>query len=440
MDGGMMRKYAVVAAALLLAATSAQAGKATFHTLDNGMQVILKENHAVPLVSSVVVVKAGSKFENDQNNGFTHLLEHMLFNGTETKTREDINEGIKDYGGYINAFTRQEMTGYLVVMPTEFIEQGLDIQSDQLFNSILPAEEFPKERDIVVEEIKKDSDNESYVANDYFNSVVYAGTPFARPVIGYESTIRSVTRDEVMAYYKKYYVPNNMIAFITGDFESGPMLELVKKYYGAVTAGEQPVLEEFEISPPYGTEVHIKEFPSRVTYINISLPGPLYSDPDYYAFDVLSQMLDSETSSLKDSLTGGEAPLATDVSVSLDIQKEYTMMNISLRTSDPAKVEPAVGKAIEVLSGLPETEFTADDVRRVVVPNKVYEIKLEEKLHYYGIMKAAYIATAGFEFLEGYIDNLSKVVPADVNAVADRYFSEPKYVASALTSSKGAGK
>jgi predicted Zn-dependent peptidase len=76
----------------------------------------------------------------------------------------------------------------------------------------------------------------------------------------------------------------------------------------------------------------------------------------------------------------------------------------------------------------------------VVVPNKVYEIKLEEKLHYYGIMKAAYIATAGFEFLEGYIDNLSKVTPADVNAVADRYFSEPKYVAAALASEKGAGK
>ncbi len=111
-----MKKYIVPAAALALLAVSANAGKTTFHTLDNGMEVILKENHAVPLISSVVVVRAGSKFENDKNNGFTHLLEHMLFNGTETKTREDINEGIKNYGGYINAFTRQEMTGYLVVM------------------------------------------------------------------------------------------------------------------------------------------------------------------------------------------------------------------------------------------------------------------------------------------------------------------------------------
>jgi zinc protease len=216
-------KFCVSMLVLLLAISPAMAGKTSFHTLDNGLQVILKENHSSPLISSVVVVKAGSKYEDDKNNGFTHLLEHMLFNGTENRTREDINEGIKDYGGYINAFTRQEMTGYLVVMPAEFIEEGLDIQSDQLFNSILPADEFPKERDIVVEEIKKDSDVESNVAYDYFNSVVFKGTPYARPVIGYEETIRNVTRDEVMAYYKKYYVPNNMIAFVTGDFESDAM-------------------------------------------------------------------------------------------------------------------------------------------------------------------------------------------------------------------------
>ena len=253
-------KFCVSMLAILLAVSPAMAGKTSFHTLDNGLQVILKENHSSPLISSVVVVKAGSKYENAKNNGFTHLLEHMLFNGTENRTREDINEGIKDYGGYINAFTRQEMTGYLVVMPAEFIEQGLDIQSDQLFHSILPADEFPKERDIVVEEIKKDSDVESNVAYDYFNSVVFKGTPYARPVIGYEKNIRNVTRDEVMAYYKKYYVPNNMIAFVTGDFDSDAMLGLIKKYFGKIPRGETPKLETFKISPPYGTEIHIERF------------------------------------------------------------------------------------------------------------------------------------------------------------------------------------
>lgn len=429
-----MKKFCVLMLLFLLLTSPVLAGKTTFHTLDNGMEVILKENHAVSLISSVVVVKAGSKYENDQNNGFTHLLEHMLFNGTETKTREDITEGIKNYGGYINAFTRQEMTGYLVVMPTEFIEQGLDIQSDQLFNSILPADEFPKERDIVAEEIKKDNDMESSVAYDYFNSVIFQGTPYALPVIGYDETIKSVSRDEVMSYYKEYYVPNNMIAFFSGDFETGKMLKLVERYFGKYPRGETPALEEFSISPPYRTKVHTKSFPSRVTYINISLPGPLYSDPDYFAFDVLSQILDSDSSPLSKALTGAGDPLATDVSVSLAMQKEFTMMDISIKTNDKKNIKPIVAKTIETLTALPETEFNEDDIRRVVVPNKVYEIKLEEKLHYYGIMKAPYLATAGFEFLESYIDNLSDVTPADVNGIVQEYFSKPEYVACALAS------
>jgi predicted Zn-dependent peptidase len=384
----------------------------------------------------VIIVKAGSKFETEQNNGFTHLLEHMLFNGTTKRTRRDINEGIKDYGGYINAFTRQEMTGYLVVMPAEFIEQGFDIQSDQLFNSVLPADQFPKERDIVVEEIKKDKDVVGNVAYDYFNAVKFAGTPYARPVIGYEEVIRKVTREEVMKYYKDYYVPNNMTAFITGDFETSRMKRLFEKYYGSVPRGPEPKLAEFAISPPFGTELHIKRFPTNVTYIDISLPGPHYSDSDFYAYDVLSQYLNSDTSPLSNALTGGENPLAVSVFVGLDIQAEFTMLDISIRTNKPENIDKIVQETLNVIRGLVEKEFSEADVRRVVVPNKVNEIKLEEKLHYYGIMKAPYLATCGYEFLENYVDNLSKVTPADIGVVTKKYFAEPRYVASALAPGK----
>jgi len=432
-----MKKIVIFLLVLSIFAAAAFAGETTFYTLGNGMRIILKESHSAPLVSSVVVVNAGSKFENDHNNGFTHLLEHMLFNGTETKTREDINEGIKDYGGYINAFTRPEMTGYLVVMPKEFIGEGLDIQSDQLFNSILPEDMFPKERDIVAEEIKKDNDVDSYVANDFFNAVKFDGTPYARPVIGFENTIRNVSREEVMAYYKKYYIPNNMTAFITGDFETADMKKLVEQYFGVIKEADLPELMEFTIDPPYGTKINIKKFPSKVTMIDISIPGPLWSDIDYFPFDVLSQYLDSDSSPMAKALIDGKSPLATNVSVGLDIQKEYTMMNISVRTNEPENVSKIVETAKYVLREMVDQDFTPDDIRRVVVPNKVFEIKLEEKLHYYGIMKAPYLATCGYDFLAGYPDNLSKVEPADVQNAAKKYFTDLRYVASALVSNKG---
>jgi zinc protease len=432
-SGGFMKKILGAVLAIIIASPAVWAGKTTIQTLPNGMQVILKENHASPLVSSVVVVKAGSKYENDQNNGFTHLLEHMLFNGTETRSREEFNEGIKDHGGYINAFTRQEMTGYLIVMPREFIEYGLDLQSDQLFHSILPAEEFPKERDIVVEEIKKDNDDTENAAQDYFNSVLFSGTPYARPVIGYESTIRNVTRDEVMKYYKEHYIPNNMTLLIIGDFETPQMLEWVNKYFGAVPSGVLPTLPEFKVAPQFSPEIKVKKYPTKTTYIQISFPAPKYDSPDYYAFDVLTQILNSGNSSpLEKALTAGDNSLANDVSASLDMQQEYTFLNISVKTDKPENVQAIVNATIEVLKGLTQRDYTAQDIKRVVVPNKVEEIRLEEKLHYYGIMKAPYLATAGYSFLEHYVDNLSAVTPAAVSSAASKYFVNPQYIASAL--------
>jgi zinc protease len=433
-----MRK-AILIAVLTLGAPAAVsiAGETTFYTLDNGMQVILKESHAAPLISSVIIVKAGSKFESEKNNGFTHLLEHMLFNGTETRTREQIEDGINDYGGYINAFTRQEMTGYLVVMPSEFIEQGLDIQSDQLFNSILPADQFPKERDIVVEEIKKDNDVAGNIAYDYFNSVKFAGTPYARPVIGYEETIRKVSRDEVMAYYKKYYVPNNMTAFISGDFEIPEMKRLIQKYYGSVPRGPEPEFTEFEVSPNYDSEIHIKKYPSDVTYIDIALPGPPCGDEGFYAFDFLAQYLDSDASPLSKALLKGEDPITTMVSVGLDVQSEFTMMDISIRADDTANIEKIAQTTLNILKKTARNEFSDSDIKRVVIPNRVDEIKLEEKLHYYGIIKAPYLATCGYEFVENYVKKLSKVTTADISTVAGKYLADPEYIVTALAPEGG---
>ena len=428
-----MRKTLVVLFICLAGWSIALAGKTTIYTLPNGMEIILKENHTSPLVSSVVVVRAGSKYENDQNNGFTHLLEHMLFNGTETRSREELNEGIKDHGGYINAFTQQALTGYLMVIPEEYTDYGLDIQADQLFHSTLPEAEFPKERDIVAEEIKKDNDDVETRAQDFFNSVIFAGTPYARPVIGYEATIKNVARDSVMNYYKEHYVPNNMTALIIGDFETPRMQELVNKYFGAVPAGNPPALPEFKVVPPYKAEIQIKKFPTKTTFMQITLPAPLYSDSDYYAFDVLTQILDSgESSPLNKALTEGEKPLANEVSVSLDIEKEISLLNISIKTDKPENIQPILDTTIKVLKELPVRKFTAKDISRVVVPNKVNEIKLEEKLHYYGIMKAPYLATCGYGFLESYIDNLSSVTPAQVEAAVMKYFKNLKYVACAM--------
>jgi predicted Zn-dependent peptidase len=137
------------------------------------------------------------------------------------------------------------------------------------------------------------------------------------------------------------------------------------------------------------------------------------------------------------ALTTGEKPLASEVSVSLEIQSEFSLMNVSVRTDRPESVQAIANTVADVLRELPKREYTPKELSRVVVPNKVEEIKLEEKLHYYGIMKAPYLATCGYAYLENYIQNLSSVTPAKVSEVARKYFADPQFAACALVPAPG---
>ncbi|MEP9411087.1 MAG: insulinase family protein, partial [Candidatus Brocadia sp.] len=136
--------------------------QASVFYLDNGMEVILVENHASPMIAAVTVVKAGSRNEDEASNGSAHFLEHLLFNGTKTRSQKQLYDEMDFYGGYNNAHTGPDYTNYMILMPKEYIAQGMDIQADMLFNSTLPEEKFEKERGIVIEEIGKSADRPEY--------------------------------------------------------------------------------------------------------------------------------------------------------------------------------------------------------------------------------------------------------------------------------------
>ncbi|KPK99782.1 MAG: hypothetical protein AMJ91_06355 [candidate division Zixibacteria bacterium SM23_73_3] len=408
--------------------------KTTQYLLPNGMQVILVEKHANPMIACMVYVNAGSKYETDANNGVTHFLEHLLFDGTRTRSREDITEGIKIKGGYINAFTSKEVTCYMVLMPNEFIETGLAVQSDMLFNSVLPDEELPKERKIVIEEIKQSEDNIDYQVEKFFDSTVYQGTPYVRTVLGSEEIISNIPKEEILEYYHTYYEPNNMIALVIGDFQTGEMKGLIHKYYGTIPERPLPLHAEIQFTPPASREVKYKKVDSGNIYVNFCLNAPRYDDPDYYVFDVLTEILNlGENSPLTQALKEGTDPLATDVSAHLETQKEFSTLNISIVTDSPKKVDRILNATAEVLQELAAKPPEEKQLQGVIVSSKTHRYYQEEKLHFYGMMVASVLVTCGWEFWDNYIDNLEKVTPEKVQAVAQKYFSDPKYIATVIT-------
>jgi predicted Zn-dependent peptidase len=407
------------------------AAPTTTYKMSNGMDVILKENHSSPMISSVVFVRSGAKYETDFNNGATHFLEHLLFNGTATRTQEEISNRIKNLGGYINAFTRKELTAYMSLVPSEYIAEALDIQQDMLFSSIFPEERFPKERKIVIEEIRKDTDNPEYVAEQFYDRWAYHGSPYSRPVLGYENLIATIPRQEVIDYYHTYYQPNNMIILVIGDFETSAMKALLEETFGRHRAQPIPPRPAIKIPAIQGRAIKRTEADIAETHLDLHFRLPSFSDPSYYPMTLLTEILNERAlSPLRKKLTEGDNPPATRVSAFLETQEEFCALHLSVITDDPERTEEIIGTIEKVLRGLPSLEVAPDDIQAIVTRLKVEDIFLREKLHYYAIMKAPMLVVTGYEFMDELPDNLSRVTLADVREAASRYLTADDYVAT----------
>src|SRR3989339_1462592 len=210
----------------------------SIYQLDNGIHVLLIENPALPMVGANMIIKVGSAYESFSTSGMSHMLEHLLFNGTTTRIQKQLYDDVDMIGGYNNASTTEFYTNFMMVTPTENIRKGMEIQADMLFNSTLPVEKFEKEKGIVLEEISKSLANPQEQFGRNTLSIIYNGHALSLPTLGTYSTIQSMSRDEVNTFYKNNYVPNNMIMSIIGNFETKKMLSLIKEIYGKVKPGQ----------------------------------------------------------------------------------------------------------------------------------------------------------------------------------------------------------
>ena len=402
-------------------------------TLDNGMQIILKENHASPMATSLIFVRAGSKYENRFNNGVTHFLEHLLFNGTANQTGEELTHGIERLGGYINAFTRKEFTAFLVSMPRDFIDYGIATQADMLFNSVFPEESFTKERKIVIEEIKMGKDTEGAPAEAFFEKYGWQNTPYDQPIIGYKSIIANIPREAIIDYYKRFYAPNNMMALIIGDFDSDQMKKTVENIMGQFPAVELPLPPQHAYQPLQGKNVRKTAAKTRATYVDFSIEAPPFEKPEYFGFNLIGDYLDDqENSPLHDALKSGPDPLATTVSVYLDTKEELTRLNIGIITEKPEAIDSIVLLTDRVLGSLAQNPPSAELLEGYKTSRRCYDIYMSEKLHHYGFTIAPLMAVTGWDFFRQFQDRLDSVKTDDVVAACRRYLSRPAYIASAV--------
>jgi zinc protease len=400
-------------------------------TLDNGLQVILKENHASPMATSLIFVKAGSKYENRFNNGVTHFLEHLLFDGTATRTQEQIEGGIDKLGGYINAFTNKDFTAYLVLMPKDYIDYGLATQADMLFNSDFPEGKFDKERKIVIEEMKKDYDREGSAAEDFFAEKAMVGTPYARPVIGFESIIANIPRAAIIDYYKRFYAPNNMTILMIGDFEADKMAETVKNIFGQFPRVELPPPPEISYTALQEKEIYKTPANTRSSYIDYSIEAPYYKDSEYYAFNLIEDYLnDKENSPLTQALMAGSSPLATSVSASLVTKEEFSRLDLEIITDKNEMLDSIITITDSIMQSLSNDLPSKELLNGYQVSRRCREIYMSEKLHYYGFVIAPLMAITGWDFFSTFQDHIDSVKINDMQNASHKYLDNLSYIAT----------
>jgi len=209
----------------------------SLHLLDNGIEVLLIENPALPMIGVNTVVKVGSAYETFSTSGMSHMLEHLLFNGTTKLNQRELYDLTDKIGGYNNANTSEYFTNFMMVTPSDNIKTGMEIQAQMLFNSIIPAENFEKEKGIVLEEIAKSLADPKEQLNRNAIYIIYNGHALSLPTLGTYETIKNMDRDYVYDFYKNNYVPNNMLMSVIGNFKTDEMLQLINDIYGIAQPG-----------------------------------------------------------------------------------------------------------------------------------------------------------------------------------------------------------
>lgn len=210
----------------------------SIQVLNNGLEVLLIENRALPVVGFNAIIKVGSAYETFANSGASHMLEHLLFNGTTSRDQKQLYEDVDKIGGYNNATTEDFFTDFMFVAPTDNVKKALEIQADMLFRSTLPEENFKKEKGIVLEEISKSIADPTEQVERNTISILYKGHALSLPTLGTYATIEALKRDEINAFYKNNYVPNNIVLTVIGNFNSKEILATINDIYGKITPAE----------------------------------------------------------------------------------------------------------------------------------------------------------------------------------------------------------
>jgi zinc protease len=396
--------------------------------LANGLVLLLSENHTTPSVSINAIVLAGSRFESDDKAGLASLVGELIDEGTTTRTSQEIAEAVESVGGRFRSAGDYQTSGVQGAFLSQDLWLSLEITADVLMNASFPEEQINLHIGRRAAQIKSRLDVPRIQASDAFNEVVFAAHPQHRPAIGYEATVTQLTRTDLVDFYRRYYVPNNTLLAIVGDFDKQEVKERVAEIFGSWPASENfvpPVLPAIQRQ----TEAVEKFVMAAKEQVNIFIghAGIARTNPDFYVLLVMDTILGSSpgfTSRIPRILRDEQGLAYTTfsnitASAGLDAGRFIAYIGTS-----PENLEQALSGLrgeITRMAREPVTAHELESAKAYLTGNFVFDFQTNAQIAEFLVEAEVY--ELGFDYLKTYPEKIRAVTIEEVARVASTYLA-----------------
>jgi zinc protease len=401
------------------------------HQLSNGLKALFVENAAIPTISINASVLTGARYDPEEKAGLALMVSRLLDEGTKNRSSLEIAEAIESVGGAIETDGSFERIVVSVGILKKDLDLGLDLLSDLLINPIFPQDYVEKEKERTLSEIASAKDRPQVLAGWAFNELIYKDHPLHRPSHGYPETVGRLTRDDLLDFHKRYFVPNNAIVSIVGDFRIAELLPKVERIF----AGWQSRPIAFPVYPPASRQTEprakIINMPAQQLNIYLGHLGVVRSNPDYYALQVL------------DTILGGGAGFTARIPQKLrdELGLAYTTFASITMTAglDPGRFVAFIGTSPEnmnlAIDGLiqeirriveqPVTESELQDAKEYLTGSFVFAFETSSQIARFLVHAQVY--GLGFDYIDKYPEYIHRVTIEDIARVARKYLDPQNY-------------
>ncbi len=415
------------------------------YVLDNGLKILVKEDHRAPVVVSQVWYKVGSSYEHEGITGISHALEHMMFKGTEKYAAGEFSRIISENGGRENAFTGTDYTAYFQTLESSRLPISMELEADRMRHLIVNKDEFIKEIEVVKEERRwRTEDKPKSFTYEVAMSTAFQTGPYRHPIVGWMSDLDNMTVEDLREWYQQWYAPNNATLVVSGDVKAEEVYQLAKKYFGPLPAGKPvKISRRPEVTQKGIKRITVKR-PAVLPYLWMAYKVPVLKTaiehpsivPEWepYALEVLASVLGGSSSSrFASNLVRGKeiaASVGAGYNFSARLDHLFTISGTPSSKYTVAQLESAVQEEIELIKNSLISESELARIKAQVVSNDVYE----RDSVFYQAMIIGMFETVGLSWKEAekYVESIKAITAEQVQAVAKKYLQEDKLTVAVL--------